>query len=222
MLNDKIKKAKTIAKAFLNELPENEKWYQDRITICNACEYNTANIDKDKLSTKDKLKLTVHICPEGDHCTACGCCTHRKAGQKSEACGLVDLGMEPKWGVLEVESKLDKGFIVENLTPSSGDLVIDNREVIYDLGVVDKERVDFTIKVIRSGGLDVKSTTVGCKCTVAETEILDKNSCQFNIAISTKDLRKDSVLIRIFTVHYHVTEKRVDKFSVKIRLKVKK
>jgi len=216
-----FKKAKTIAKAFLNDLPEGEKWYEDRIAICEGCEYNTKNIDKEKLSAKDKLKLTVHLCPEGDHCTACGCCTHRKASQKSESCGLVDLKLPPKWPALEVETKVDKKITIENITPESGELVIDDREVIYDLGLVEEERIDFILKVTRLGGLDVKNVEVGCRCTVAETEVIDKNSSQFEIAISTKDLRKSLTLTRIFSVHYFVTGKRVDKLSIKIKLKVK-
>lgn len=208
-------------KAFTEELPVNEKWYQDRIAICDACELNTKNMDKASLSAADKLKLTIHFCPEGDHCTACGCCTHEKSSQKGEECGMAEINWPPKWPALEVESKLDRRISAENLSPEAGVLRVGEKHIVYDLGETSQERIDFSILIKRKGGLDVQSAVAGCRCAVANTEIIDKNSAKFQLTISTKDFKKGIDIKRAFTVNHYITNRKVKATKIIIKVKMK-
>lgn len=220
-MGDKIKKAKTIAKAMINPLPIGEEWFEKRMEICNACERNTKNMSKKELSTIDKIKLATNLCPEGDHCTACGCCTHRKASQKDQACGLKDEGLPTKWPALEVESKIDHKITAENLTPEVGNLQILSKQIVYDLGESSEERIEFSISMKRKGGFDVKSTTVGCSCTVAESIKLDEDTYKFDIVFSTKSFKSGADITRNFTVQYYPSASKIEKAVVTIKLKMK-
>jgi len=216
-----IQKAKSIASAFTGELPVDEKWYKDRMEICNGCEFNTKNMDKESLSASDKLQLTIHACPEGDHCTLCKCCTHRKASQKVEQCGMAEKGLKPKWPSLLMASKIDKGIIVINNTPESGDLLSTAEGIIFDMGETDKERVDFEIVIKRKGGLDIKSTVAGCKCTVADVFKLDNESAKFKMAISTTSFVKGRDITRYLTIEHYTTQKKVEKLVITLKIKSK-
>jgi len=220
-MGEKIKKIKTIAKAMINPLPEGEDWFEKRMEFCNTCDRNTKNMTKEQLSTMDKIKLATSLCPEGDHCTACGCCTHRKAASKNQACGLAEIGLNPKWPALELDSKLDTKITAENLTPEVGELRMDSKQMIYDLGESAEERIDFSISMKRKGGFDIKSTEVSCKCTVADPIKTDEESYRFDIALSTKSFRAGANIERTFTIQYYASSSRIEKAIVTIKLKMK-
>lgn len=218
-MREKIKKVKTIIKAFTEDLPVDEKWFQDRMEICNGCEFNSKNIAKTDLSTESKIKNAISLCPQGDHCTKCGCCTHEKASQKIEVCGLAEAGEAPKWEALEVD--FDDKISFENLTPDSGVLGVVDNVMVYDLGETEEGRIDFVVRIKRKGGFDVKSARVGCKCTVAETKIIDKNTAEFALTISTKDFRSGSITTRSFEVEYYAKPNTVKKVNLKLKVILK-
>lgn len=217
-MKNRIQKVKTIIKAFTEPLPVGKDWFEKRMEICNACERNTKNIPKGELSFADEMKKEFAVCPEGDHCTACGCCTHRKAGQKTETCGLIELGLEPKWVALEIPSKVDSKLAIENITPEMGILSSQNGLLVYNLGKVSEERVSFTIGLKRKNGLDVKSVDIGCKCTVADVRVISENEQHFDIVLSTKDFRPTMNIERSFTVKYFDSKGSVFETVVKIKL----
>jgi hypothetical protein len=217
-MKNRIQKIKTIVKAFTEPLPIGKDWYEKRMEICNACDKNTKNIPKGGLSFTDEMKKEFAVCPEGDHCTACGCCTHRKASQKTETCGLVELGLEPKWVALELPSKSDSKLTVENITPEMGVLAPQNGLLVYNLGNVSSERVSFTVGLKRKNGLHVKSVDIGCKCTVADVRVISENEQHFDIILSTKDFRPSVNIERTFTVKYFGSKGESLETLVKIKL----
>lgn len=180
-----LKKAKTIVKAFLEELPVEEKWYQDRIEICNGCEYNSKNMSKDTLKIADKIKISTGICDNGNHCTACGCCIERKCSVKQETCGKASIGLNPNWVALEVESLADKNLSIINVTDSMGSVYLDGTTLVYELNPTSSPKVSFSFQLKRKGGLDVKSYNAGCSCTVGSIDVIDEETSQFNVDIST-------------------------------------
>lgn len=216
-----IEKAKTIFKAFTEPLPVGEAWYEERIKICETCDYNTKNMGKEELSAVDRVKLTVGLCPEGDHCTACGCCTHRKASQKSEQCGLADIGKEPKWPALSVKSSLDKKITVENLTPLIGSLKLADKKLLYDLGESAGERFEFSIALSRQGSFRIKSVTVGCSCTVADPVEIGENSYRLDITLSVKNLKAGNTTLKSFTINYYGDSNKAEELGGQIKFKKK-
>lgn len=221
-MGGKIDKVKTIYKAFTEELPVDQEWFQKRMEICNSCEWNSKNIDPEKLATKHKVILKT-IC-KGDekmNCTACGCCLPQKPSQKSETCGLIELGKEPKWSALEVKIPKDKELITENLTPEIGSLKKFGNEIIYDLGESSDLKITFSLSMTRESGFDIITTQVGCKCTVAEPVELSKNSYRFDTSLSTKDFNSGANITRNLYVKYYGPKSKPIEAVIKIKLKKK-
>lgn len=219
-MGDKVDKVKTIVKAFTNPLPVNEEWFKKRMEICSVCEYNSKNIDSDKLSAAAKIKKSV--CPEKQHCTACGCCLPQKPSQKTEQCGLFDIGIKPRWSAIEVKINKDKKLSTENLTPDIGSLSKFGNEIIYDLGESNDPKISFSILMSREGGFDVKSTKAGCSCTVAEPVKMTDDSYKFEVSLSTVKFTEGANIKRSFTVEYYGdSNKKTQTAIVSIKLKKK-
>jgi len=196
-----LKKVKTIAKAFINPLPEGEKWYEDRLKICKTCPKNSANVEDNELSFVDKAKIATNFCDNGNHCLACGCCIERKAATKTEQCGLGEIGKEPKWPALEVPGVVDKNLSIVNLTPEMGEVSVGTREFIYDFGDRFENKLSFSFQLHRTRGLDVKSHNASCGCTVADMVTVDDKTANFSLDISTLSF-KEGLNTRTFTVTY--------------------
>lgn len=196
-----LKKAKTIAKAFMEKLPEDQPWYKDRLAICATCPKNTANISSDKLTFVDKAKIASGLCDNGNHCTACGCCIERKAATKSEQCGLGEIGEQPKWPAIEVSGSIDKSLSLINISTDKGTISRGTTEFIYDLGDVSDAKIDFSFQLHRGRGLDIKNYQATCGCTVGEMEVVDDKTANFHMAISTAGFRPGPVK-KSFTVTY--------------------
>lgn len=180
----KIKKAATIAKAFLSELPVNEKWYQDRIAICTPCIYNSDNIEGEELTLLQKLRLNSGM---NRFCTACQCDIDRKCSVKTEECGLVKLTppQPPKWNKLEVESTIKDGVKVENLTSENAILSQHNNEYLFDFGLTTEKTIECQFKIFRKNGLRITSVNPACGCTVPTINSFNNKSAIITAKIST-------------------------------------
>jgi len=219
-----INQVKTITKSFTTPLPEGEKWYEDRLAICNACELNTKNIDFENLSLKDKIqKQTVSkaICDSGNHCTACSCCIERKCATRTETCGLEKLGQTPKWSALETGLLSDASVSIVNLEPEKGTVVQSNKSFDFDLGTVEDETVSISFIVKRKGGLDLKDFSAGCSCTIPEYKVLDKESVQFTISINTSKFKPGVASNKTFNVNYYNKPKQFKTIIVNFKIKKK-
>lgn len=214
-----MKKAKTIAKAFVNKLPEGEDWYEKRLEICNSCDYNTKNKDRSELSVKDKLQIGSKVCDNGNHCTACGCCIERKCSVKTEECGAVKLGLPPKWESLETVSEIDDTLSIENLTPEVGKVTTDKTGFYYDFGEVYKPKISCKFRLKKSGGLDVINQSASCSCTVGDLEVIDKETTELSVDISTLTFKEGEETTRSLNVTY--SENKRNK-TIKITFKCKK
>jgi hypothetical protein len=187
-----LKKVKTIAKAFIEPLPEGEDWYEDRLKACGDCEYNIKNIEKSKHTLADKLKISAGLCDNENHCQACGCCIERKCATKSEDCGLVKLGLAPKWTALELPSVINKGISLINLSPTLGKITVEPRAFIYTVeGIKDKK---ITLKVLLkrdNNRLEVKHHRPSCSCiSVDDMSRVDRHTYEFIISVSTTGFRE--------------------------------
>jgi hypothetical protein len=187
-----FKKAKTIAKAFIEPLPEGQDWYEKRLSICNGCEYNSANIEKKDLTLSDKIQIKSGLCDDGNHCQACGCCVKRKCATKSENCGLVKLDKEPKWSALEVPSTINKGISIVNLSPDIGGVVAETTTFLYTFDNVEVNKLNFKFQVKSDRSkFKIKNYRPSCSCiSVDEMERVDDKTYDFSVSISTTGFRK--------------------------------
>lgn len=202
-----LKKARTIAKAFMEKLPEDQQWYKDRLAICATCPKNTANIPSDKLTFVDKAKIAGRLCDNGNHCTVCGCCIERKAATKSEQCGLGEIGEQPKWPAIEVSGAIDKSLSLINISTDKGKVRRGTSDFIYDLENVSDPKVEFSFQLHRGRGLDIKNYQATCGCTVGDMEVVDNKTVNFHIAISTIGFRQ-GLVTKSFTVTYFEKSQR--------------
>ena len=179
-----IKKAKTIAKAFLSELPTGEEWYEKRIAMCTDCVYNSDNVPKDDLSLLQKLRIETGM---NRFCTACQCDIDRKCSVKTEECGMVKLSppQAPKWGMLEVESSSRDGVKVENFTEEAAKLSAYNNEYLFDFGITTEKTIECNFKVTRKAGLKILSVKPACGCTVPIINSFNNKSAIITTKIST-------------------------------------
>lgn len=224
----RLKTIKNIAKAYTTPLPVDEKWFQDRLDICNGCEFNSKVADMSKMSLIEKLSFTTKqaVCGGEDHCTACGCCIQRKASVKAEQCGIAKLSpaekiaksLEPKWFSLEVNSDTISDVSMENLTPEQGNISIERLSFVYDLGKVSDLMIPFSFSFTREKGFEVKDYAAGCKCSVASHRQINKQTCEFDMQISTETFSKNVKTSRTFNINYYVGNNRTKNVTVVFKI----
>lgn len=207
---DKKGKIKTIYDAFTTELPVEQSWYKERLEKCKTCDYNSSNVEKSQ-TIKDKVQHSAmdKVCGGKPFCTACSCCIERKAGQQTEDCGLVTIGIEPKWRALKIESKKRTDLNIQNLTPNEGylELSIEQSFFIYNLGDVEKDVNTIELQLERVGGLDLVGVSTSCGCTTSDVTKIDSNITTVKIKLTTKGFHKDRRFEKTATVKYRVSNK---------------
>ena len=181
-----------IARAFTSSAPDTE-WYKERNEICDSCEYSSLNIEKEKLSTANKLVLNT-VCDRV--CTACGCCTQEKTKLADSVCGLIEIGQKPKWGAVEVYSKT-KGVSVELLNK---DLALsgDKSEFFITFETEkDLEKIELIFK-----GKELVSAIGSCSCMSTFIEELGNNEYKVMVDISTIAFSKIAETTRRLTLNF--------------------
>ncbi len=185
-----IKKLKTIQKAFSEPLPLEEKWYQDRLEECTKCSYNTDNTPVESMSSITRLRLASPIgCPSVRFCTACSCCIDQKCAVKTEVCGMKQVGLKPKWSAIEVFSPLDSALSIINMTPEIGDTKSDSKGFTYNFKPSSEATIKFQFRISRTPTFDFTKTTAPCTCTVSDPKVIDKNTVEFSVKLSTVDFK---------------------------------
>lgn len=215
-----FKKAKTILQAYTEELPVNEKWFQERVKICEGCELNSDNVPEEKRDIAYKLKAATvgnGLCSKKRWCTACGCCIDEKASRKEVACGLADIGQAPKWPKLSFESKSDSRI---NLIVSeeSGDKYSAEEvfgDIYLNFGEISKDVVDFRFRVFHPKSYAFVTTRVSCGCTVAEVQTIDENHIEVSGRVSTVGFNTKTATVKGIQIDF-------DKGSTTVKLKIAK
>lgn len=207
-------KINNIIEGFTNDLPVNEKWYQERIGKCNGCEFNSLNGAKLSIAC-NTLKMIGCPSSEKGSCNQCCCCVEEKASVKAESC--------PKgfWKAMSTASDkfkvelLSKGSLKyqEPTREANGNLI--GGDFVIDLGIVTGERltVEFDTNSI-SRTYFYASSKAGCSCTTSlPQEVLKGRVYRHSVSINlssygqqTKNLElnftgqgnsKETVLIKI-------------------------
>lgn len=108
----KVSQGKIIKDAFVADIPKNkEEWpeyYKRRMDICASCEHNTANGGLGAQVEWVAKKTGIH------NCNICGCIISKKCWSKNEACGLEEIGREPKWNRIRVDTVKEDLFNIVN------------------------------------------------------------------------------------------------------------
>ena len=204
----KIDKVKRIANAFINPLPEGEYYYESRLETCNGCEYNSKNISDEQKQNRSFLEkiaggIKEQICDSGNHCTACGCCIERKCSDKQSECGLAEIGKAPKWKAIEVKSPVDSNVSIINITPDGGTTYKETNSFAYDLGEVSDGKISFKFQIKRRGGFNVKTYMAVCSCTVGSMTVIDKDTVEFDMSISSLKFHPGVTTRKTFKVVYY-------------------
>jgi len=185
-----LEKAKTIVKAFAESLPKDQDWYQKRVEICSTCPLNSANISEENLTFMQKVekKTKANICDDGNFCTACGCCILRKCSVKTETCGAKEVGENPKWLPIEIES------------PSNGSIEVlrdivsvsyPGTEFLIDLGATSDPVVKVPFLLKSKSSIQFIKHTVSCGCThLKDWTKVDNKMVKFDVEISTVNFRE--------------------------------
>lgn len=220
-----INKVKTIAKAFLEPLPVGEKWYEDRLKICDYCPHNSKNVKKEEKSDRliDRVREAAkkQICDNGNSCTLCGCCIERKCATKSEQCGKVKIGEAPLWDALEVQSVISEDIQMVNETPGIGSLLTEGKLFSYSIQDRNEKKISFSFDLIRKGNpLEIKNYRPSCSCvSVSSMERKDVNTFNFKVDISTLGF-KTGWNDRKLYIAYFERGQRVREITLMIKIKM--
>jgi hypothetical protein len=167
---------KNIIKAYTSELPENQEWYQKRLSICKACPHNSANG-----GAESTLSKVVEFVTNSDTCGACGCVITKKASVKEETCGLIhkpEWG-KPRWNALAAASganvKLESSDDKVRITGTKEGFLL-------DFGYVSEDVVDYSF-VVKSD-MTFKNITSTCGCSIPEA-ITEGSVTKISVRIST-------------------------------------
>jgi len=183
----KKSKLRTIFQALTSEIPVDEPWFQERLSACEGCEWNSDNVEQSELSFANKTKINL-ACSESSLCTACGCCLHEKLGQKTENCGLIGVaGEETKWRALSAETSSVKEINVEILEGSADSVDIDIAGKYFMIRVGNVKTVTKSIKlrINRPAGLKISKLKATCGCTVASYVQVNPETIEATIKIDT-------------------------------------
>jgi hypothetical protein len=181
-------KAGKIIQSHINELPVDEQWYQDRISICNSCPFNTkTTTEKGPLISAMLSKVGVI---NSEYCVACGCPIKNKASVKSEACGLVKRGEEPKWFPMEVDSLVLKGCFLKNTEPEKYRIEDGVDHFILRPKPSHKEKIEVNTEMFVPKEYSLSRAEVSCGCVVTTAKRIDENNYGVNIKVSTLAFEK--------------------------------
>lgn len=203
---EKKSKLKTIYDAFTQEADVSQELYNERLEICNACEYNTANKASEDIGMADKLKMST-ICKGSEVCTACGCCILVKIGQKTTECGLAEKGLTPKWNAVKIETSKDSDLNIEILDKSALTIDLESNTNIFEVnaGDVTSTVLEIKLEITRTKGLKISTIKPACQCTVPVSEQIDENTVRVVAKVNTTGFGRNARFSKSITVHYFVS-----------------
>lgn len=210
-------KIRTIAEAFKQVVPSEEPWFKEREEICNTCDYNSENQDYEKLDISQKLRINK-ICSKNRMCTACGCCLDEKIGMKTSVCGLVELGLTPKWEALKTETSSSKDLDIEIIdkTAEKIDIDIKGQFFIISLGNVPETVKEIKINLSKAGGLKVTEVKAGCSCTVPVQKQINDDTVGLHIKLNTSGFTKNTRFEKNITVQYYTSVRNTKSTIIKL------
>ncbi len=226
-----LEKLKNIGKSMVDSLPVGEEWFEKRLEICNACEFNSENVDPGTLTGIDKLRhedslIKRRLMPnylKKAFCTKCTCPIENKCSVKFETCGLAEKGLKPKWVALEKYMDADKTFSLENLTSEIGFVGTSQKGFTYNIEKTKEHgpKISFAFVVSRSKPVDFLRLEASCGCTVPSYKKESDRSISVNVDFSTKGL-KTGLHRKSITVFYtDRSQKAVQTFPITIQYNVK-
>ena len=213
-----LKNVKNIVKAFTSEEPTQEEWYKKRMSICGSCKYNSANKSDSELTAAEKVKLST-VCSGDSVCTACGCCVSRKARVKESVCGMVELGLEPKWGPIISANPVDKSMVVSShdaevsITSKGGSVIVSKN---YSRA---QPKIKFLLNFLHlNTNVEMVSASAGCSCTASLHDKVSDRSFNLAVEVSTVGF-KGSIVEKTITVNYKYPNNKTNSVGITLRFK---
>ncbi len=193
-----LQKGKHIVGSMVNDLPLGEEWFEKRMEICNACEFNSKNANEDSLTGMSRLRLKDTLAKrllmpnylKKDFCTECTCPIENKCSVKFETCGLADSGKPPKWLAIEKYMDMDGSFSIENLTPDMGTIGTNLKGFTYTVEKDDTHglKISFSFRIKRKVPFKIIRLEASCGCTVPNFQLENSKNTVVNVDFSTRDL----------------------------------
>ena len=192
-------KIKRIFQAFTEESDLSSEIVNNRREICKNCPFNTLNIKEEDLTLLQRQKKVM-----GNFCTKCGCFIDKKTERASEACGLEDIGLEPKWNRVLLKTTSSDDLDIKNLSPDKCNIKISDLKENYEIEVFSiDDSFENPIKIEILDNIDIISFKPYCGCISIET--FDKN--KFNISIDTSVFIKEQNIIKTLELKYKKNKK---------------
>ena len=220
-----LQKAKNILNSMVSQLPEDQEWYKERMAICNACEYNSKNVDPSTLTGIAKLRYQG-LAPKyltKMFCTACSCPIENKCSVRYEDCGLVTLSKKPKWVAISKYMGSDGSFSIENISLDMGTVGSDIKGFVYNIEKNETHgpKISFSFKITRNKPVKFYRLEASCGCTVPKYLTPDDRTVIVDVDFSTNGLTK-GLHRKLITFFYSERENTpVLSFPITIQYNVK-
>lgn len=215
-----MSKPKNIIKAFTQEMPDGEEWFEKRKSKCDSCEFNTKNSKQDetygyKSIIADVLNKISPLKVEGEgNCKLCTCFTYRKCSIKEESCP------DGRWNALAVS---DKHIEIEGKNGVSEITIDANNQYtvkipdtyighIYDIEMSIKP----TIKTTK-----LKRVSVGCGCLMPEVVNNKEGWVDIKLKLSTASKSiADNQTVKLYLYFWNIkSEETSSQITIKFNVK---
>ena len=195
-------KIKRIFQAFTEESDLSSEIVNKRREICKSCPFNTLNIKDEDLTLLQRQKKVM-----GNFCTKCGCFIDKKTERASEACGLEDVGLEPKWNRILLKTTSSEDLDIRNLSPDKCNIKISDLKENYEIEIFSiDENFKNPIEIEILSDVDIISFNPYCGCVSIET--VSKN--KFKISLDTSVFVKEQNIIKTLELKYNKNDKNYE------------
>lgn len=161
---EKDSKAKVIVESFFRDSSKLGEWHEERLKICNGCPHSSKNLKSPTIVQK-----ALHALNQSQ-CSACSCVIEKKVTDEREMCGAVEIGEQPRWNAISVQTKSDKHFNLFNHSKDVINVDIDNNDFVLKLGAVPAGTYEFTVELTAKFDYECVAIQVSCGCTTTSFE----------------------------------------------------
>lgn len=209
----KVNKAKVIFRAFTSQSSIDPEILKERRSKCEGCPRNSKNFPKEQMSLKQSIQNSLGK----PFCTICSCFIEEKTSQETEECALAEIGQQPLWNRIRLETAGASDINLINKSPEKVNVDLNETTGEYTIRYNPmKKDADTNIRFALEKGdkvITIGELYVNCSCMTMENEKGTSNIF-FNISLDLRpygDIQNKYVL-----VHYTMDGK---KDFIKINIK---
>lgn len=202
-MTKKVSKAKTILRAFTQTSNIDPTLLEQRREACKTCPRNSMNVDVTTMGLKDRMQHTL----AKPFCTICKCFIAEKTSQETEECALTEIGEQPLWTRLKLETTGSTDLNMINKSPDKINVDMDEETGEYIIGykpinISSDTNIRFSLE--KDGlPITVNQMIVNCSCLKLVKEANPQtDSCTLFLSLDLSNRPTGELVGKYFEVYY--------------------